>query len=362
VRPKLIFPMHFLHFPRRSAGPFASLVLALAGLLPAAAHAGQDTLMSPHPRSVQRIDYQGWSDSFLLSNGLVEAVVVPSVGRIMQLRFAGERDGPFWENPMIGTRTTAIDASDWANFGGDKAWPSPQADWEHMARRSWPPPAGFDGQPMEAAIDGPAAVTLVSPIDAGYGIRVRRRIELSPDRPVMTVTTTYERVAGAPIEVAVWVITQLKNPVVVSAPLGEASGKGSGFEPQSDELPAGLHVADGLLSLTRDPRQNHKIGMRAATLVWIGATELLRIDSALVAGAKYPDDGCSAEVYTNADPLPYVELELLGPLARLEVGGSIERVSSYTLVRRTNPDPKLEVRRLLAGEPSLPQTATERTP
>ena len=354
MRPKLIFPMHFLHFPRRSAGPFASLVLALAGLLPAAAHAGQDTLMSPHPRSVQRIDYQGWSDSFLLSNGLVEAVVVPSVGRIMQLRFAGERDGPFWENPMIGAHTTATDAEGWANFGGDKAWPSPQADWEHMARRSWPPPAGFDGQPMEAAIDGPAAVTLASPIDAGYGIRVRRRIELSPDRPIMTVTTTYERVAGAPIEVAVWVITQLKNPVVVSAPLGEASGKGSGFESQSDELPAGLHVADGLLSLTRDPRQNHKIGMRAATLVWIGATELLRIDSALVAGAKYPDDGCSAEVYTNADPLPYVELELLGPLASLAVGESIERVSTYTLGRRTEKDPATEIKRLLAVSTDSP--------
>ena len=354
MRPKLIFPMHFLHFPRRSAGPFASLVLALAGLLPAAAHAGQDTLMSPHPRSVQRIDYQGWSDSFLLSNGLVEAVVVPSVGRIMQLRFAGERDGPFWENPMIGAHTTATDAEGWANFGGDKAWPSPQADWEHIARRSWPPPAGFDGQPMEAAIDGPAAVTLASPIDAGYGIRVRRRIELSPDRPIMTVTTTYERVAGAPIEVAVWVITQLKNPVVVSAPLGEASGKGSGFEPQSDELPAGLHVADGLLSLTRDPRQNHKIGMRAATLVWIGATELLRIDSALVAGAKYPDDGCSAEVYTNADPLPYVELELLGPLASLAVGESIERVSTYTLGRRTEKDPATEIKRLLAVSTDSP--------
>ena len=354
MRIKAIPSMFILLHPRRSAGLLALLVMAPAGLLPATAHAGQDTPMSPHPRSVQHIDYKGWPNSLLLSNGLLEAVVVPAIGRVMQLRFAGERDGPFWENPMIGAHTTATDAEGWANFGGDKAWPSPQADWEHIARRSWPPPAGFDGQPMEAAIDGPAAVTLASPIDAGYGIRVRRRIELSPDRPIMTVTTTYERVAGAPIEVAVWVITQLKNPVVVSAPLGEASGKGTGYEPQSDELPAGLHVADGLLSLTRDPRQNHKIGMRAATLVWIGTTEMLRIDSALVAGAKYPDDGCSAEVYTNADPLPYVELELLGPLASLAVGESIERVSTYTLGRRTEKDPATEIKRLLAVSTDSP--------
>ena len=94
----------------------------------------------------------------------------------------------------------------------------------------------------------------------------------------------------------------------------------------------------------------------------MGATESLRIDSAFVSGAKYPDDGCSAEVYTNADPLAYVELELLGPLARLEVGGKLERVSCYTLVRRADPDPTLEVRRLLAGESGLPRTATARQP
>ena len=362
MRLKVTFPMPFLPRLRRSALALVVLVLARAGFLPAAAHADQNTPMSPPPRSVERIDYQRWPDSLLLKNGLVEAVVVPAIGRVMQLRFSGERDGPFWENPLLATRSAVADPNDWANFGGDKAWPSPQSDWDKNAGRAWPPPTGFDGGLMEAVIDGPAAVTLVSPIDAGYGIRVRRRIELSPDRPVMTVTTTYEKVAGAPLEVAVWVITQLKNPVAVGAPLAGASGKGSDYVSQSDGLPAGLHVADGLLSLARDPRQNHKIGMRAATLVWVGATESLRIDSALVSGAKYPDDGCSAEVYTNADPLAYVELELLGPLARLEVGGRLERVSSYTLVRRADPDPKLEVRRLLAAESGLPRTATERVP
>lgn len=292
----------------------------------------------------------------------MEAVVVPAIGRVMQLRLVGELDGPFWENPALAARNAVADPNDWSNFGGDKAWPSPQSDWDRLAGRGWPPPAGFDGRPMEASIDESAAVTLVSPIDAGYGIRVRRRIELSPDRPVMTVTTTYEKVAGGPLEVAVWVITQLKDPVVVSVPLGKGSGQGSEFLPQSKELPSGLRVAGGLLSLTRDPRQNHKIGMRAATLVWVGAAELLRIDSALVAGAKYPDEGCSAEIYTNADPLLYVELELLGPLARLEVGGKIERVSAYTLVRRADPDSKLEVARLLAGKSGLPRSATEDAP
>jgi hypothetical protein len=303
--------------------------------------------MSPHPCSVQHIDYKGWKDSLLLSNGLVEAVVVPAIGRVMQLRFVGEKDGPIWENPALSARNAARDAEEWANYGGDKTWPSPQSGWERAAGRGWPPPQAFDGLPAEARIEGNSAVTLLSPVEPGYGIRARRRIELAADRPVLIITTTYDKISGPPAEVAVWVITQLKDPAMVCAPLAEASGNGQGFVPQSDELPAGLHVADRLLSLTRDPRQNHKIGMRAATLVWVGATELLRIDSSLVAGAKYPDDGCSAEVYTNADPLRYVELELLGPLTRLAVGEKIERVSTYTLSRRMNPDPRADVKRLL---------------
>jgi hypothetical protein len=63
---------------------------------------------------------------------------------------------------------------------------------------------------------------------------------------------------------------------------------------------------------------------------------------------EYPDDGCSAEIYTNPDPLPYVELEMLGPLTKLVLGDKITRTSSYTLLRRTEVDPELEVRRLLS--------------
>jgi hypothetical protein len=321
--------------------------MALAGLLPAAPLAGQNTSMTPHPRSVQRIDYQGWPGSLLLGNGLVEAVVVPAIGRIMQLRFVGERDGPFWENPSPPAPNTARVANDWANYGGDKAWPSPQSDWERVSGRGWPPPDAFDGRPMEATIESSGAVTLLSPVDTGYGIRVRRRIELAADRPVMTVTTTYEKIAGQPVEVAVWVITQLKDPLLVGAPLAGSPDKGVDFVPQSGGQPAGLKVADRILSLTRDPRQNHKIGMHSGTLVWVGATELLQIDTVLVAGARYPDDGCSAEIYTNADPLAYVELELLGPAALMAAGEKIEHTSNYTLERRTGIEPALEIKRVL---------------
>ena len=36
--------------------------------------------------SIARISWHGWPDCFLIQNGIVEAVIVPSIGRVMQLR------------------------------------------------------------------------------------------------------------------------------------------------------------------------------------------------------------------------------------------------------------------------------------
>ena len=338
---------------------FLPLAIGPAGGLPAAEPSGPEMPMSPPRSSVVSINYHGWPDASLLSNGLVEAVIVPAIGRVMQFRLAGSQDGPFWENPGLWGRRPDPGSEDWSNFGGDKAWPSPQAAWRRLALRDWPPPRSYDGAPMKAVIDG-LTVTLISPEGPGFGMRVRRRIELAPDRPVMMITTSFEKIIGSPLEAGVWVITQLKDPVAVYALLPDSTAPGAGYVRQSADLPTKLKRDNGLLSLTRDPLKNHKIGTLAGTLVWIGPSEMVRIDSTLVPGGTYPDDGSSAEVYTNADPLPYVELEMLGPLSRLAAGESIEQVSSYTLVRRSDPAPESDLRRLLAGEPGPPQSADGR--
>ena len=42
----------------------------------------------------------------------------------------------------------------------------------------------------------------------------------------------------------------------------------------------------------------------------------------------YPDFGCSFETFTNAD---FLEMESLGPLAKIEPGGAVEHVERWTL-------------------------------
>ncbi|HEX4945248.1 MAG TPA: hypothetical protein VFZ34_01125, partial [Blastocatellia bacterium] len=84
--------------------------------------------------TVKQAEYNGWKDALILSNGKVEAIIIPSIGRVMQFRFVGE-EGVFWENPAVAGKPVKPDAKEWINFGGDKPWPAPQADWPKVTPR-----------------------------------------------------------------------------------------------------------------------------------------------------------------------------------------------------------------------------------
>jgi hypothetical protein len=168
-------------------------------------------------------------------------------------------------------------------------------------------------------------------VDPDYGIRTERVIELDPSAPQMTIETTYFKSAGEPRKVAVWIITQLNEPTDVRIPVTAEE-----YVKQSENLPMGLRFEKDGLHLKRSPSKSAKIGTKASVLEWRDRRFTLSIESKRVAGAEYPDEGSSAEVYTNPNPLTYVELEILGPLRKLKVGDSISQLNTYTLGRVTN--------------------------
>ena len=298
------------------------------------------------PNSVVYTNYHGWSNSITLNNGLVEAVIAPTVGRVMQFRFPGE-EGPFWENTNRYGKLPSPE--DWnlytGSFGGDKSWPAPQSVW------NWPPPRGFDGMTNSVTVTN-GIVTLVTPVDPLYQARSIRQIELSFGEPVMRIITTFERISTSTKtnKVSVWVITQLRDPVKCYIPIPRPSIFPSGYLRQSDTAPPNLTVTNGLISFVRDIRASHKIGSDSSTLLWLGTKVALRIDAARAPGVApqdYPDNGSSVEIYTNPDPTAYVELETLGPMEALLPGARISRTNLYRLYRRTEIDPDLEARKIL---------------
>ena len=99
-----------------------------------------------------------------------------------------------------------------------------------------------------------------------------------------------------------------------------------------------LKVRDRSITLKRSATKSTKIGTDGSSLLWVGPKTAVRIDSERVAGAEYPDKGSSAEVYTNPNPLTYVELEMLGPLHTMKVGDEIDQTNTYTLFHRADID------------------------
>ena len=299
------------------------------------------------PNTAVVTNYHGWTNAILLGNGVVEAVIVPNAGRVLQFRFMGETNGPFFENPALyGKNATASSWNTTGGFGGDKPWPSPQSHW------SWPPPAGFDGSPYTASINH-GVVWLTGPVDSTYKIQVTRRIELAFGAPEMRITSSFERVAATTLTnraLGVWVVTQLSNPIRCYLPVPSPSIFSTGYFNLGTGIPNGFAVTNGLLGMPRNASNSYKIGSDASTLLWVGTNWCVRIDSVRVPGlskSDYPDSGCSAEIYTNPNPVAYVEMELLGPLVKLQIGETMARTSIYRLHHRQETDPDREARKLL---------------
>lgn len=298
--------------------------------------------------SIVRTNYHGWADAILLSNGLVEAVVVPAVNRVMQFRFVGEAEGPFWENRQLDGSMPDPEDKSWRNFGGDKSWPAPQSEWPQIMDRAWPPPRAFDPSSATATIEC-STVILVSSVDPFFKNRVTRRIRLDPHKSVMHIETEFEQMEPSARKTGVWVVTQLKHPVRLYLPIPKNSIFPNGYCPMG-ELPADMWIKNGLISMVRGSAKASKIGNDASTLLWMGDRMALRIDSPRMRNMEYPDKGCSAEIFTSPDPA-YIEMELLGPLIQIEKGRKIGRTSVYTLSRRapneSASDPDKEARIML---------------
>jgi len=192
-------------------------------------------------------------------------------------------------------------------------------------------------------------VVLFSTADPGYGIEVVRHVELDAALPAMRIRTEYRKISGHPVEVGVWSITQMKDPERIFVLLPESQHLAGRYIQLMETKPAGLRIEGSLLSLSRNPQETAKIGTEGSSLLWVGTECMVRIDAETGPG-DYPDGGCVTEVYTNPDPLAYVELETLGPLATMAIGESIERTTTYSAMPRLAADPDADARRVFAHD------------
>ncbi len=282
--------------------------------------------------TVTRIHWGGWNDAWKLSNGIVDAVVVPEIGRIMTFQYAGRpQTNAVYQNPQWAGKTEAdTDPAQWANFGGDKLWPAPQLDWPLHAPRAWPPDPAFDGDP-QIARRVPNGLELVAAPSTSFAARAVRLITMKPGEARLYVTQTLTKDADAAgardaFPVGLWTITQARADGAVLLPLPPLGDYVQGLPlgtTRNTPLPPGWSLQDRVLVGHPDPFKSHKVGLIPGG-GWIallyGGRTLFSKHHPIVPGALYPDGGCGVEVYLNTPPAAYIELETLGPLVSLTHG------------------------------------------
>ncbi len=278
--------------------------------------------------TVEKIDYKGWAGSFRLTNGTVDLVVVPQVGRVMRYGYVGAPN-VLWENETLLGKTFPADSKTYRNYGGDKTWVAPQSLW------NWPPDPNLDGKAwtVEPIANG---VRMTSPLGNLQKVQFRRDITLSSVGTEVSLRNSMEN-RGSRMELAIWQVTQLDNPDMVSLPIEITSAQPKGWYGYGNEsLNAKFQThSGGSLVIKRDPAMGRKFGARSLKgnlSAVFGATKFIS-ESPAYARVPYPDKNSAQQVYASPDPYKYVELEHAGPLTRMDRGEMVLQSVKWRLER-----------------------------
>jgi len=277
--------------------------------------------------SLEKINYQGWSNCYRLANNLVQLVATTDVGpRIIRFGFAGGGN-EFAEFPESLGQTGG---ETWRVYGGHRLWHAPEA----VPRTYYP-----DNQAIALA-EHDGFIRLIQPTETTTGIQKEMDIRLAPDAARVVVTHRLYNRNPWQVELAPWALSVMRPGGTAVIPLPPR-----GVHPQ-DLLPTSSiilwpysHMSDPrwtwgrqyvLLRHDAGRPQPQKAGVRASDgwIAYANEGHLFVKTFAYVAGADYPDLGSSVEMFTNAE---MIEIETLGPLTPLEPGTAVTHTETWHL-------------------------------
>jgi hypothetical protein len=279
---------------------------------------------------IEKTGYQGWPNSYRVSNGEVELVLTSDVGpRIMRYAFVG---GPNLFKEFAASLGKSGEAA-WVARGGHRLWAAPED-----AVKTYAP----DNGPVRIAIHGDT-IEAVQPVEPLTGLEKRITVRMAPSGSAVEVRHRIRNAGNAAVELAPWALTMMAqggtgihafpprgkhpevlnptNPLVMSA-YTDLSDKRWRFTKKN-------------LVLRQDPAnpEPQKLGSfnnRTWGAYLLGSDLYVKRFDAPGTPRDYPDLGCSFETFTNAD---FLELETLGPLRRLAAGAAVEHVERWSLHR-----------------------------
>lgn len=325
--------------------PWTRALLCAMTMLPTGLASPVFAQQAPRPwqgkaTQITRVTYNGRA-AFRLTDGRSEAIVVPSLGRVMRYGLIGGENW-LWNAPAV-----PPNYGGWLNYGGDKTWPAPQSQWGRLGSKQngWPPPIAWDGAPHEFELRADAssgsALRTTSPIAPGSGARITRDYRF--ENGEFVISQTSEKLSGSPSEFGIWSIAQAVFVDAVYVPLNPASPYKNNWLWHSAPLPEAKirNISPTLLEIRPalyKKKRAIKMGADSpvAAIVAVKNGMAWKLATPLPEG-KYPDAlegaGMPVEIYVNDDPnAPYVELELLGPLRKSFVGSRWQHTVRWSLV------------------------------
>lgn len=140
-----------------------------------------------------------------------------------------------------------------------------------------------------------------------------------------------------PVEWSVWEVAQIDDPARACLPFHAGGRFPAGYLPFADNPPAPdrLQVGEAEVCLRRHPNRGSKIGGDSPAGWVAGVVGDLRfqVSARHEGGREYPDGGCSLEIWSNPDPLRYMELEVLSPIRKVQPRKSTAFTTRWNLSR-----------------------------
>jgi len=276
---------------------------------------------------IEKTSYQGWPNCYRVTNGEVELVVTSDVGpRIIRFGFVGGQNLFKEYAEMLGKSGE----SQWMIRGGHRLWMAPEDAELTYA---------LDNSPIQVEVKA-GVLTATQPVEALTGLEKRIVVKLASTGSGVEVIHRITNRNRWAVEFAPWALT-------VMAPGGAGI---TGFPPRGKH-PAVLPPTNPLvmwaytdfsdkrwqftrkyLVLRQDAAaaEPQKVGVFNENTwgAYLLGSELFLKRSKADRSKAYPDFGCSYETFTNADML---EMETLGPLAKVAPGASVEHIERWSL-------------------------------
>ncbi|MHC1783604.1 MAG: hypothetical protein AB9891_12770 [Anaerolineaceae bacterium] len=273
-------------------------------------------------------DFHGFSTG-RLSSPCLELVYLREAGpRIVSLCFNGSKN-LLADLPHI---TIPTPFGDFHYLGGHRLWHAPEA----MPRSYIPDENNLIATELS---DG---VLLDGKTEVGTGIHKSIAVHLDPDGPKVELIHTLTNEGLWEVELAPWALTMFRLGGVVIIPTQTESpdvesllpDRRLALWPYSRVTDPRLHMEDAFIFL--EARPDHpafKIGAfnpRGWMGYWLDGI-LFKKSFEIIPGGVYPDHACTSETYSDSE---FVELETLGPLAKIVPGASVQLVETWELFER----------------------------